>query len=494
MHGLDEFLAKARHLLEHGRAAEARDVLLRAIAGGMDGAPIRSLLGLILHALADFSGCARELREAVRLNPDDGAAEFALASILFRLGDEIEAEAAIRRAIAKGMDDIHSYLLLGRIFNRQGRFGEAETAYREAVRRDASSPQAQRELAHLVWLLTGDLVQARAALAAAPQTPEIVAITVRLLQDAGDEGAAFDLAVARAAVDPSLNILAARAGLRIDPRAADRLLASVPPDISAGIRAKAEIEVDLALGRIEQAVRRAEILHASRPADHHATALLAAAWRLADDPRYKLLYNYGQLVKSYHIETPEGWSHLNDYLDDLGQALDRVHGPLNHPIGQSLRHGSQTPRSLNDYPDAPIRALFAAIDAPIRRHLAAMGAGYQDYQFNGAWSVHLKSGGFHVNHIHPEGQLSSAFYVRTPKAAQGLEGYLKFGEPGPPTAPPLQADHLIKPEPGMLVLFPSYMWHGTVPFSSDEPRLSCAFDIVGLPDTKALKMGFSGQR
>ena len=30
----------------------------------------------------------------------------------------------------------------------------------------------------------------------------------------------------------------------------------------------------------------------------------------------------------------------------------------------------------------------------------------------------------------------------------------------------------------MLVLFPSYMWHGTIPFSGDQPRLTVALDIV----------------
>ena len=30
----------------------------------------------------------------------------------------------------------------------------------------------------------------------------------------------------------------------------------------------------------------------------------------------------------------------------------------------------------------------------------------------------------------------------------------------------------------MLVLFPSYFWHGTVPFVSDQPRLTVAFDAV----------------
>ena len=148
-------------------------------------------------------------------------------------------------------------------------------------------------------------------------------------------------------------------------------------------------------------------------------------------------------------------------------------------MGQSLRHGSQTAaRSAAIIPIRAIRALFAAIDAPIRAHIAAIGEGGQNYAFDGAWSVRLNSGGFHINHVHPEGWLSSAFYVRLPGGMSGQEGWLKFGEPGPPTSPPLPAEHLVKPEPGLLVLFPVYMWHGTVPFAADDKRLTCAFDIV----------------
>jgi hypothetical protein len=58
------------------------------------------------------------------------------------------------------------------------------------------------------------------------------------------------------------------------------------------------------------------------------------------------------------------------------------------------------------------------------------------------------------------------------------QGWLKFGEPGIPTNPRLTAEHFTKPRPGYLVLFPSYMWHGTVPFSGTESRLSAAMDVV----------------
>ena len=113
-------LAHARLLLNSGCTGEARDVLATAMAAGLDNAAAHSLLGLILHQLGDLSGCERELRQAVRLAPDDGAAEFALASTAWRLGKEAEAEAAARRAIAKGMDDAHSHMLLGRVSRQAG--------------------------------------------------------------------------------------------------------------------------------------------------------------------------------------------------------------------------------------------------------------------------------------------------------------------------------------------------------------------------------------
>jgi len=474
-------LDKARYLLDRGRPDDARRLLTDAIAGGVDGAPLRNLLGLVLHQLGDMPGCERELRQAVRLAPDDGAAEFALASVCFRLGNEAQAEAAARRAIAKGMDDVHVHLLLGRILNRQSRFAEAESSWRAAIRRDPSSPQGQRELSELVWMQTGDLAKARAELDTAPQSAEIVTITVNLLQAAGEKAQAYRLAADRALRDPSLHVLAARAALAVDPSAADRDLALAPPGVTPVARAKTEIEADLALGRAAQAVRRGEALHAARPNDQHATALLATAWRLAGDPRYRTLYDYERLVGTYRIEPPQGWNSLETYLNDLGQALDGIHGPLTHPVGQSLRHGSQTMRDLTGYPEPAIRALFTALDRPIKQHIAVIGAPGQNFAIPSAWSVRLNRGGFHIDHVHPEGWISSAFYVRIPLDLQGQEGFLKFGEPGPATSPHLPPEHFVRPEPGLLVLFPSYMWHGTVAFASQEKRLSCAFDIVRRP-------------
>jgi len=58
------------------------------------------------------------------------------------------------------------------------------------------------------------------------------------------------------------------------------------------------------------------------------------------------------------------------------------------------------------------------------------------------------------------------------------EGILSFGKPSILTTPSLDAEYSVRPTPGMLVLFPSYFWHGTIPFQSPQPRLTVAFDAV----------------
>ena len=98
----------------------------------------------------------------------------------------------------------------------------------------------------------------------------------------------------------------------------------------------------------------------------------------------------------------------------------------------------------------------------------------------GCWSVRLRRGGFHVNHIHPEGWVSSAYYASVPDEVDDStlrSGWLKFGEPRfavPGLAPFLE----VQPRPGRLVLFPSYLWHGTHALRGDAPRMSVPFDAV----------------
>jgi hypothetical protein len=245
----------------------------------------------------------------------------------------------------------------------------------------------------------------------------------------------------------------------------------------------------LAAGQPEHAVAILEPLRKLQGDDQFLLALLATAWRLLGDPRHRQLMDYEQLVRGWRLKPPPGWGSTEAYLAELAKSLIDHHAFFTHPFEQSVRHGSQAPNLLNA-PHPAIRAFPLAIQEAIDQHLAALAVGGGDdplrrrntgrWKFHGIWSVRLRPNGFHANHVHPDGWLSSACYIDLPAAVQhnGREGWIKFGEPGVPTTPPLPPEHFVKPEPGLLVLFPSYMWHGTVPFTGSDSRLTIAFDLV----------------
>ena len=61
--------------------------------------------------------------------------------------------------------------------------------------------------------------------------------------------------------------------------------------------------------------------------------------------------------------------------------------------------------------------------------------------------------------------------------ADGTEGHIQFGVPMAELGLDLAPRRVIRPAVGSLALFPSYMWHGTVPFNSAQPRITVAFDL-----------------
>ena len=482
-------------LVASDRAAEAREVLAPLVA--RDDADIQVLTAeaAALKALGRLEDAASAYERARQSAPDSAVAEHNLAGVLGELQRFAESEAAVARAFAKGLDAAETWLVHGRALQGLGDLDGAAGAYEEAIRRRPAFADALGDLAQLIWMRTEDIAQALAPLDGAmtqfPYVPDLRARKARLLEYAGDVAgayAALDVNADASLGDPVIQTMAAHLASSFDPPVAlahaERAFALAPGQraVVAGLA-----EAQLAAGAADAAALTAQSMRERWPLDQHGIGLLAVAWRLTGDPRYRELYDYEHMVRAYRIDPPDGWDTLESYLADLAAALTRLHGFRTHPVGQSLRHGSQTQQNLARSDDPAIRAFFQAIDGPIRRHIAWLGAGEDplrcraaaDYAYSGIWSVLLRPGGFHISHLHQMGWLSSAFYVALPAAIdRGREGWIEFGRPGVPTEPPLDAEHAIKPEPGLLVLFPSYMWHGTVPFSGEDPRLTIAFDLT----------------
>ena len=288
--------------------------------------------------------------------------------------------------------------------------------------------------------------------------------------------------------DAAIHLPAAQLAVNFDPERAlhhARRAIELAPDDPSNLAAMCQM--NLALGRAEDAATIALTLCQRNPDDQYAIALLAIAWRIMGHDGYRRLYDYDSLVGRTPIDTPQGWPNLGSFIADVREALQPLHAVRGHLAGQSARYGSQTQQDLTRSDHPAIRAFLRAIDNPIRRHIAALGKGADvlrrrttnAYNFSGVWSIKLRPAGFHINHIHSKGWLSSACHIELPHAVdKGHEGWLTFGEPGIPTLPHLPPEKFVKPQIGNLVLFPSYMWHGTMPFSGDETRMTIAFDVV----------------
>ncbi len=204
-------------------------------------------------------------------------------------------------------------------------------------------------------------------------------------------------------------------------------------------------------------------------------------WRLQGDPRAAWLDGDPPFIRHYDLPVSD------QELAKLADVLRRLHLMQHHPPEQSLRGGTQTQGHLLLRLEPELLAIRALILDAVRDYVAGLppfmeghpllGTPRDALHYAGAWSVRLAAQGFHVVHTHPFGWISSAFYVALPeRMGPGNSGWLQLGAPPPELRLDLLPYAEIEPKPGRLALFPSTMWHGTVPFDDGE-RLTIAFDM-----------------
>ena len=493
-------VTEAKELLRQRRSEDALAVIEPvARAAGASHSELHVYAG-VLKTLGRIDDAIEVRRRAVRDFPASAVAEHNLAADLGDVDSWEESEAACRRAFEKGGAEPETWQVFGRALMNQKRLDEAEAALRQAIARRPTFGDAHRDLAQLIWMRSGDRDAATASLRQAheahPGDAGLIVLLAKAQQYGGRPDEAYETlrkAIAsRPEPDFNLEMMASQLAIASGhPEAAleyvTRALHVKPRDVNAGISG---CDAYLGLGQPDRAAELALRLRQIAPLEQQVVARLATAWRLMGDPRYRTLYDYDNLVRPYVIDTPPGWADLTAYLADLAAALKALHAFETHPFDQSLRGGSQTSQDLGRVKERAVRAFFEAIDGPIRRYMDEVGPG-QDIlrqrnttaDLNGTWSVMLRPNGFHIDHTHPSGWLSSACYIELPEAVgkEGREGWIKFGEPGIPTKPKAPAEHSEQPSPGLLVLFPSYMWHGTVPFTGNSNRLTVAFDVIPRP-------------
>jgi tetratricopeptide (TPR) repeat protein len=485
---------QAYTLLQQGRLQDALAIIEPWATLPKPDHPTLSAYAVVLRNLGRVEQAVEINRLCAERFPGSGVAWHNLASILKDEGRDREAVEASERAFAAGLDAPEAWIVWARAHQGMGELDAAEDGYRRAVERRTDDEYAIRDLAQLVWMRTEDPEAAAAVFDASALTPVQIDQKAKIFKFAGLSDRALDV-IECALPDAPDNAMLLQSAVQYAMESgrfnralvyAQHNLRRLPDDIGA---VEVWASANLAAGKVDEALMAARKAVKANPLGQASLAIMAACARAAGAPEYEELYNYAEFVRPSQISAPPGWPTPEAYLADLKAALDELHIFKTHPIDQSLRHGSQTMNDIRQYDHPALKAFFPAIEPLIRNYMDAVGEGddplrqrnTRSYDIAGAWSVRLRPCGFHVDHIHTQGWLSSAFYVETPKSAldrSDREGWIKFGVPGLPLPEKPEPAHYVRPEPGRLVLFPSYMWHGTVPFTTEESRMTIAFDVV----------------
>lgn len=111
----------------------------------------------------------------------------------------------------------------------------------------------------------------------------------------------------------------------------------------------------------------------------------------------------------------------------------------------------------------------------------------QKVRCSGMWAIINKKGNFNTEHIHPNSNLSAAYYVKAPKNCGNfrvVNPHSISRDKFPPRDTPNELNRLVAEleiEEGDLLIFPSYLPHSVLPNQSDDDRIVVSFNLFVLP-------------
>jgi uncharacterized protein (TIGR02466 family) len=435
-------------------------------------------------------------RKAIGLNPAYGPAHHDFGALLAQQSRHEEALEELDLAVKNGVTGPEIVYNIASSLAGLSQFDASEALLTKATQALPQAIELHRLLARLKYM-RGESDFDSSIRAAAASNPDSVPLRVahaQLLRASGDLDAAWAVldeldktASSDMAVQHELASIHQESGRYSEALAcAERLVENTS---EFGVHTDLIIDALMSLGRADEAMLHINLAREQVPLNQWYIAMQATAARLLGDPQYELLYDYERFVRPFQLEAPPGWSSIEAFQRDLNAVLIDRHQFHAQPLDQSLRQGTQTPRSLLEDPHPVIVAFLQALEKPLAEYRQHIGhdpthpltaRNHGKLKMTGCWSVRLRKNGYHVNHVHPEGWISSAYYAEVPAEvgdAESKSGWIQFGEPLFPV-PGANAEKFIQPQAGSLVLFPSYMWHGTIPIKGDEPRMTVAFDAV----------------
>ncbi len=464
----DYLQARTRLAVLLQRAGQPQESLRELeAAGAADSFEAQYYRGGALTALRRHDEAVAALEQAAKLRPDSLETTLAMAAALREAGRNDEALAAYWRAMEMRPDRLATHEEMNRLAWTTGRHDLYLRSFAYVRERRGPDPELLQVEAAFHLRRDGHAAAERLlreARALAPGRGDVAALLARTVAGQGRFEEAYPLFIE--AINAAPGIVLHR--------------------VEFGFALLRDHQAREALAVFDQALRIS-------PFDQLVLAGLSLAYRELEDQRYHALVDFSRYVRIYDLQGPPGARDTARFNQALAQELESLHTVKVEPIEQTLRGGTQSTGKLFDERLPMVQHLRESVEQAIADytkqldpnllHPVAMRNAAQ-LRFAGSWSCRLASGGFHNNHVHPQGWLSSAYYVRLPEQVQDDKhrpGWLKFGESNLALGARDAPGQALKPVVGRLVLFPSFFWHGTVPFTDGGDRLAVAFDVAPMP-------------
>lgn len=254
----------------------------------------------------------------------------------------------------------------------------------------------------------------------------------------------------------------------------------------------------IAAGRPEAAVDTARRWLETQPGNAEALSFLALGLHEAGRSEEAApLLDFDRLVRSYTFDPPAGFADTQAFNRAL-EAHVLAHPSLKTPDLNAANYHHPALRVSEDLLEGdkgPVAALETLMREAVERYRRDAGddprhpflAHRPEKVDIYAWAAVLEGEGNQHAHIHIDGYLSGCYYVRIPEeissSGNGAGGVIRGGfEVGrPPEEIGCRAEpatRAVKPFEGLMVMFPAYLYHQTIPFRSNERRICIAFDVL----------------
>ncbi len=482
---------------------QSKKYIEKAIKYDPNQAKYYNLLGLIYKHQKKYAEAITLFETALKLQP--GYLE-AIHNLGTAYRDEerfIEAVNCFTFVLNNKPDQVETWEAIGSLYHSTEDFDRAIVAYQKLLILEPNNLKMHRVLNNMMWETgrqEGFLSSYLQAMQSCPDSRDLVAAYAEELALGSHYDQAVDIiekALHQQGQYPELLHRLAQIKLKIgDRQEAHHLLEKTLSMVTDNDEYYADFaQLLLEDGDFEYALRQTELAEKINPNYQKTWAIKGDCWRLLGDERFHWLCDYENLVKPMEIKTPDGFAHIDEFNEALEETLTKLHITDVNPRDQTLIGGTQTIGDLYQSRNPIIQKLRMAVLDAAQRYIASLPEDKNHphlrrktdrLKFAGSWSVRLRNKGFHVDHYHPKGWISGPYYVKLPEAVNNSTidgdrpGWVNFGASRYGPKENRTAKRVIKPMAGLQVFFPSYMWHGTNAFHSDEIRMTAPCDIIPL--------------